>query len=78
MDQEGVETVEEFIDACLSIEDLIDIHSPFIRRRNGEEAVRYPNEAIRQVLEKTLGVPLFQGQAMQIAIVAAGFSYNFV
>ena len=33
MDQVGVDEVEEFIDACLSIEDLIDIHSPFIRRR---------------------------------------------
>src|ERR671935_3059102 len=39
MDEVGVEEVEEFIDACLSIEDLIDIHSPFIRRR--EENSRY-------------------------------------
>ena len=39
MDEVGVEEVEEFIDACLSIEDLIDVHSPFIRRR--EEVNRY-------------------------------------
>ncbi len=40
----------------------------------GEEAVTYPNEAIRQVLEKTLGVPIFQEQAMRLAVVAAGFT----
>ena len=43
-------------------------------RRNGEEKVEYPSEELRQVLEKTLGVPLFQEQAMRIAIVGAGFS----
>lgn len=47
---------------------------PYLRRRNGEEAVTYPNEAIRSVLEKTLGVPLFQEQAMRLAVVAAGFT----
>ena len=47
---------------------------PYLRRRNGEETVTYPSEALRQVLEKTLGVPLFQEQAMRIAMVAAGFS----
>lgn len=47
---------------------------PYLRRRNGEEPVTYPNEAIRQVLGKTLGVPLFQEQAMRLAIVAAGFT----
>lgn len=47
---------------------------PYLRRRNGEEAVTYPNEAIRGVLHKTLGVPLFQEQAMRLAVVAAGFS----
>jgi error-prone DNA polymerase len=47
---------------------------PYLRRRNGEEQVTYPNEAIRGVLEKTLGVPLFQEQAMRLAIVAAGFT----
>ncbi len=47
---------------------------PYLRRRNGEEPVTYPNDAIRNVLEKTLGVPLFQEQAMRLAVVAAGFT----
>jgi error-prone DNA polymerase len=47
---------------------------PYLRRRNGEEAPVYPNEAIREVLHKTLGVPLFQEQAMRLAVVAAGFT----
>ncbi len=47
---------------------------PYLRRRNGEEAVAYPTEDIRQVLSRTLGVPLFQEQAMALAIVAAGFT----
>ncbi len=47
---------------------------PYLRRRAGEEAVDYPNEAIRQVLEKTMGVPIFQEQAMRLAVVAAGFT----
>jgi len=47
---------------------------PYLRRRSGEERATYPNEAIRQVLEKTLGVPLFQEQAMRLAVVAAGFT----
>ncbi len=47
---------------------------PYLRRRNGEEAVEFPNEAIRRVLEKTLGVPLFQEQAMRLAVEAAGFT----
>ncbi len=47
---------------------------PYLRRRNGEEPVTYPSEAVRQVLEKTLGVPLFQEQAMRLAVVAAGFT----
>ncbi len=47
---------------------------PYLRRRCGEETVEYPSEDLRQVLEKTLGVPLFQEQAMRIAIVAAGFT----
>lgn len=50
-----------------------DMIHPYLRRRNGEEKVRYPSEALRHVLEKTLGVPLFQEQAMKIAIVGAGF-----
>ncbi|MFM8495780.1 MAG: error-prone DNA polymerase, partial [Planctomycetia bacterium] len=47
---------------------------PYLRRRSGEEAVTYPNDAIRAVLENTLGVPLFQEQAMRLAVVAAGFT----
>jgi len=47
---------------------------PYLRRRNGEEPVEFPNEAIRRVLEKTLGVPLFQEQAMRLAVEAAGFT----
>ncbi|HIQ21721.1 MAG TPA: error-prone DNA polymerase, partial [Planctomycetes bacterium] len=47
---------------------------PYLRRRNGQEPVTYPNDAVRQVLEKTLGVPLFQEQAMRLAVVAAGFT----
>src|SRR6266567_643984 len=47
---------------------------PYLRRRAGEEPVTYPNEAIREVLHKTLGVPLFQEQAMRLAVVAAGFT----
>ncbi|MGC8201493.1 error-prone DNA polymerase [Aliiroseovarius sp. PTFE2010] len=51
-----------------------DMVHPFIRRRNGEEEVRFPSDALGQVLGKTLGVPLFQEQAMQIAITGAGFT----
>ncbi|MBV2359002.1 error-prone DNA polymerase [Thalassococcus sp. CAU 1522] len=51
-----------------------DMVHPYIRRRNGEEAVSFPSDALGQVLGKTLGVPLFQEQAMQIAIVGAGFT----
>jgi error-prone DNA polymerase len=47
---------------------------PFLRRRNGEELAVYPNEAIKQVLHRTLGVPIFQEQAMKLAVVAAGFT----
>jgi error-prone DNA polymerase len=47
---------------------------PYLRRRAGEEPVTYPNDEIRAVLEKTLGVPLFQEQAMRLAVVAAGFT----
>jgi error-prone DNA polymerase len=47
---------------------------PYLRRRNGEEAVTYPSTAVEAVLKRTLGVPIFQEQVMQLAIVAAGFS----
>ncbi|MDG4647049.1 error-prone DNA polymerase [Roseibacterium sp. SDUM158017] len=51
-----------------------DMVHPFIRRRNGEEEVSFPSDELGRVLAKTLGVPLFQEQAMQIAIVGAGFT----
>jgi error-prone DNA polymerase len=47
---------------------------PYLRRRNGEEPVTYPSEAVKTVLERTLGVSIFQEQVMQLAMVAAGFS----
>jgi error-prone DNA polymerase len=51
-----------------------DMVHPYLRRRCGVEPVEYPSEEVREVLHRTLGVPLFQEQVMQIAIVAAGFS----
>ncbi len=47
---------------------------PYLRRRSGSEPVTYPNDEIRAVLQRTLGVPLFQEQAMRLAVVAAGFT----
>jgi len=51
-----------------------DMVHPYIRRRNGEEVVNFPSDKLGEVLGKTLGVPLFQEQAMQIAIIGANFS----
>lgn len=51
-----------------------DMVHPYLRRRNGEEAVEYPMPELKEILGRTLGVPLFQEQAMKIAIVAAGFT----
>ena len=47
---------------------------PYLRRRNGEEQVTYANDDIRAVLERTLGVPIFQEQVIKLAVVAAGFT----
>ncbi|MGE0828010.1 MAG: error-prone DNA polymerase [Hyphomonadaceae bacterium] len=47
---------------------------PYLKRKQGLERVAYPSKALEEVLKRTLGVPLFQEQAMQIAIVAAGFT----
>ena len=47
---------------------------PYLRRRTGEEPVSYPSDAVRGVLERTLGVPLFQEQVIKLAMVAAGFT----
>ena len=51
-----------------------DMVHPYLRRREGKEKPEYPSEELREVLGRTLGVPLFQEQAMRIAIVAGGFS----
>jgi error-prone DNA polymerase len=51
-----------------------DMVHPYLRRRDGKEKPELPSEALREVLKDTNGVPLFQEQAMRIAIVAAGFS----
>ncbi len=51
-----------------------DMVHPYLRRRNGQEKVEYPSPALEEIIKRTLGVPLFQEQAMKIAIVAAGFT----
>jgi error-prone DNA polymerase len=51
-----------------------DMVHPYLRRRNKEEDVEYPSKELEEILSRTLGVPLFQEQAMKIAIVAAGFT----
>ncbi|MBZ4189453.1 error-prone DNA polymerase [Niabella beijingensis] len=51
-----------------------DMVHPYLRRRNGEEKEIYPSDELREILKRTKGVPLFQEQAMEIAIVAAGFT----
>jgi len=51
-----------------------DMVHPYLKRRHGEEAVSYPSPAVQQVLERTLGVPIFQEQVIKLAMVAAGFS----
>jgi error-prone DNA polymerase len=50
-----------------------DMVHPYLRRREGKEKPEYPKPELRGILEKTLGVPLFQEQAMKIAIIAGGF-----
>ncbi len=47
---------------------------PYLRRRSGEEEPDYPNDEVKEVLERTLGVPLFQEQVIELAMVAAGFT----
>ena len=51
-----------------------DMVHPYLRRRQGLEPVTYPSEAVRDVLERTLGVPIFQEQVIKLAMVAAGFT----
>lgn len=50
-----------------------DMVHPYLRRRQGKEEAEYPKPELKEILGKTLGVPLFQEQAMKIAIVAGGF-----
>ncbi|WP_313553331.1 error-prone DNA polymerase [Stutzerimonas nitrititolerans] len=51
-----------------------DMVHPYLRRRNGEEPVGYPSEELKPVFERTLGVPLFQEQVMELAVVAAEYT----
>ncbi|GAB2657118.1 error-prone DNA polymerase [Vibrio panuliri] len=51
-----------------------DMVHPFLKRRNGEEDISYPSDEVKQVLERTMGVPIFQEQVIKLAMVAAGFS----
>ena len=51
-----------------------DMVHPYLNRRSGKELVTYPSDAVKATLERTLGVPIFQEQVMQLAMLAAGFS----
>jgi len=51
-----------------------DMVHPYLRRRQGAEGVDYPSDEVRSVLERTLGVPIFQEQVIKLAMVAAGFT----
>ncbi|USD66178.1 error-prone DNA polymerase [Vibrio sp. SCSIO 43136] len=51
-----------------------DMVHPFLKRRDGKEQISYPSPEVREVLERTLGVPIFQEQVIKLAMVAAGFS----
>ncbi len=51
-----------------------DMVHPYLKRRQGREPVSYPSDAVRDVLSRTLGVPIFQEQVMRLAMVAAGFT----
>ena len=51
-----------------------DMVHPYLRRRDGTDPIHYPSQELKEILGRTLGVPLFQEQAMEIAIVAAGFT----
>jgi error-prone DNA polymerase len=51
-----------------------DMVHPYLRRRDGIDPIEYPSKELEEILGRTLGVPLFQEQAMEIAIVGAGFS----
>jgi len=51
-----------------------DMVHPYLLRRHGKEAITYPSDAVRDVLSRTMGVPIFQEQVIKLAMVAAGFS----
>jgi error-prone DNA polymerase len=51
-----------------------DMVHPYLRRRNGEEEVTYPHPKLQPILQRTLGIPLFQEQGMQVAVATAGFT----
>lgn len=51
-----------------------DMVHPYLLRRHGKEAIQYPSEAVKSVLNRTMGVPIFQEQVIQLAMVAAGFT----
>jgi error-prone DNA polymerase len=51
-----------------------DMVHPYLKRRNGEEPIEYPSKELEEILKRTLGIPLFQEQAMKLAIVAAKFT----
>jgi error-prone DNA polymerase len=51
-----------------------DMVHPYLLRRNGKETISYPSEEVKEVLSRTMGVPIFQEQVIQLAMVAAGFS----
>ncbi|MPW37161.1 error-prone DNA polymerase [Vibrio sp. B1Z05] len=51
-----------------------DMIHPYLKRRNGEQAISYPSKEVESVLSRTLGVPIFQEQVIKLAMVAAGFS----
>ncbi len=51
-----------------------DMVHPFLKRRSGKEPISYPSDAVKEILSRTLGIPIFQEQVMQIAMVAAGFT----
>ena len=51
-----------------------DMVHPFLKRRDGLEAIEYPSEEVKEVLSRTLGVPIFQEQVIKLAMVAAGFT----
>ena len=51
-----------------------DMVHPYLRRRDGKESIEYPSEEVKSVLDRTMGVPIFQEQVIQLAMVAAGFT----